>query len=70
MDAIDQRCISMFNFCLAQLKRACLLHNWVKGLFSLSTSVYDARDKEMPAFPNGSIERVDELHLVKFWFCG
>jgi hypothetical protein len=28
------------------------------------------KEIEMPAFHNGSIERVDELHLVKFWFCG
>ena len=40
LDAIDQRCISMFNVCLAQLKRACLLHNWAKGPFSLSTFVH------------------------------
>ena len=30
-----------FNVYLAQLKSACLLHNWTKGPFSLSTSVHN-----------------------------
>ena len=40
LDAKGQRCISMCNICLAQLKSALMFHNWAKGPFSLSKSVF------------------------------